>query len=92
LRGPLRERVRGAVLGDLLADTGMFDRRYLCELVDRHQSGRNDHSAALWALLMFEAFLRNLDAGPSVGGKPPAADTIRRDPRRGQLARVDRAS
>ena len=28
-RGPLRERVRDAVLGRALADTGLFDRRYL---------------------------------------------------------------
>jgi len=25
-----------------------------------HQSGRRDHSAPLWTLLMFEAFLRNV--------------------------------
>jgi asparagine synthase (glutamine-hydrolysing) len=62
-RGPLRQRVRDAVLGDRLADTGWFDRGYLQHLVDTHQSGASDHSAPLWTLMMFEAFLRTvLDA------------------------------
>ena len=59
-RGPLRERVRAALLGDRLADTGFFDQRYLRELLDRHQSGARDYSAPLWTLLMFDAFLRNV--------------------------------
>jgi asparagine synthase (glutamine-hydrolysing) len=62
-RGPLRTRMRDALLGERLADTGFFDRRYLSQLVDQHQSGIRDHSAPLWTLLMFDAFLRNvLDA------------------------------
>ncbi len=58
LRGPLRERVRAAVLGDALAGTGLFDPSYLRQLLDQHQSGRRDHSDPLWSLLMFEAFVR----------------------------------
>jgi asparagine synthase (glutamine-hydrolysing) len=58
-RGPLRERVRDAVLGERLLDTGLFDRRALEQVIQRHQSGMRDHSAPLWTLLMFEAFLRN---------------------------------
>lgn len=57
-RGPLRERVRDALLGDTLADTGIFDKNFLRQLVDQHQSGARDHSTALWSLLMFEAFQR----------------------------------
>lgn len=57
-RGPLKQRVRQAVLGPRLASTGWFNRRYLQHLVDAHQSGARDYSAPLWALLMFEAFLR----------------------------------
>jgi asparagine synthase (glutamine-hydrolysing) len=56
-RGPLKERVRSAVLGDRLADTGMFDPMLLRQLVDQHQSGMRDHSAPLWSLLMFDAFI-----------------------------------
>jgi asparagine synthase (glutamine-hydrolysing) len=59
-RGPLRTRVRDALLGERLGDTGMFDRTYLQELLDHHQSGRRDYSSSLWTLVMFDAFLRNV--------------------------------
>ena len=59
-RGPLKARLRDAVLGDRLAATGWFDQAYLRQLVDAHQSGVSDHSAPLWTVLMFEAFLRNV--------------------------------
>ena len=58
-RGPLRERVRDAVLGSELADTGLFNHAYLRHLVDAHQSGLRDYSSPLWSLLMFQAFLTN---------------------------------
>ncbi|MCW5611001.1 MAG: amidotransferase 1, exosortase A system-associated [Rubrivivax sp.] len=57
-RGPLKQRVRDALLGDRLLSTGWFDPDALRRLVDEHGSGRRDHSAPLWSLLMFEAFLR----------------------------------
>ncbi|MBV6422404.1 MAG: Asparagine synthetase [glutamine-hydrolyzing] 1 [Steroidobacteraceae bacterium] len=57
-RGPLRERVRSAVLGQTLRDTGIFEPRVLEEIVTAHESGRRDYSAPLWTLMMFEAFLR----------------------------------
>ncbi len=57
-RGPLRERVRDAVLGEAMADSGLFDRSFLKRLVEQHQSGVRDYSAPLWTLLMFESFLR----------------------------------
>ena len=57
-RGPLRERLRSAVLNSALAETGFFDTAYLERLLTEHQSGLRDHSAPLWSLLMFEAFLR----------------------------------
>ena len=64
-RGPLKQRVRDAVLGVRLASTGWFDRGYLQQLVDAHQSGARDFSAPLWTLLMFEAFLRNVVDRPA---------------------------
>ncbi|MFO1431486.1 MAG: XrtA/PEP-CTERM system amidotransferase [Candidatus Competibacteraceae bacterium] len=60
-RGPLRAQVREAVLGPLLADSGLFNLNFLQRLVEQHQTGQRDNSAALWTLLMFEAFLRRLD-------------------------------
>jgi asparagine synthase (glutamine-hydrolysing) len=59
-RGPLRDRVRDALLGPGLAATGLFNQGYLKHLVDAHQSGLRDYSAPLWTLLMFESFLRNV--------------------------------
>ena len=62
-RGPLKQRVRDAVLGHRLASTGWFNAEYLRHLVDAHQSGSSDYSAPLWTLLMFEAFLRQVVDG-----------------------------
>ena len=71
-RGPLKQRVRDAVLGDRLAATGWFNRDYLEHLVQAHQSGASDYSAPLWTLLMFEAFLRNVvDEAPVPGAALP---------------------
>src|SRR5436309_13971157 len=41
-RGPLRQRVRDAVLGPVLMDSGYFNPRFLREMVDGHQSGARD--------------------------------------------------
>ena len=57
-RGPLRDRVREALLGDQMLETGFFNADYLHKLVDQHQSGIRDYSAPIWTLLMFEGFLR----------------------------------
>jgi asparagine synthase (glutamine-hydrolysing) len=59
-RGPLRDRVGSALTGPVLQDTGLFDRAAVAKLVDQHCAGLRDHSAALWALLMFESFIRNV--------------------------------
>ena len=71
-RGPLKKRVRDSILGERLLSTGWFDEACLRRLVDTHQNGSSDHSAPLWTLLMFEAFLRN-----SVDGKPAPAAAAR---------------
>lgn len=65
-RGPLRERLREAVLGKVMTESGLFDLTFLRQLIDQHQSGRRDNSAALWTLLMFEAFLRKVSNSQSV--------------------------
>lgn len=64
-RGPLRQRVREAILGPRLADSGWFNHGYLEQIVDAHDAGVYDYSASIWALLMFEAFLRNVTEAPS---------------------------
>jgi asparagine synthase (glutamine-hydrolysing) len=69
-RGALRERLHSAVMGSVLADTGIFDRVWLNRMITSHQSGRRDFSAALWAVLMFDAFLRN-NAGAVARSRAP---------------------
>ncbi|MBA4175608.1 MAG: asparagine synthetase B [Leptothrix sp. (in: Bacteria)] len=75
-RGPLRQRVQDAVLGERLAATGWFNRPYLEHLVGAHQSGASDYSAALWTLLMFEAFLRNVVDAPVSGCAPSRVEAV----------------
>lgn len=64
-RGPLRDRVRSALCGPVLAETGIFDMKRLQTIVDQHQSGVREHSAVMWGLLMFESFLRQVHNGSS---------------------------
>jgi len=59
-RGPLKEHVRDSLQGDTLRNTGIFDMPFLKRIVDEHQSGMGEHSAVIWSLLMFDAFLRNV--------------------------------
>jgi asparagine synthase (glutamine-hydrolysing) len=70
-RGPLRQRVRSAILGPTLAATGIFNAAYLREMVDQHESGRRDYSAPIWSLLMLEAFLRNVHEGSRTAPASP---------------------
>ena len=59
-RGPLRQQLRERVLGPVLAASGVFDPKSLERLVRQHETGARDHSPALWALLMFEGFCRQV--------------------------------
>ncbi len=65
-RGPLKDRVRSALLEGALAQSGYLDPTVVGELLDQHQAGSHDHSIPLWSLTMFDAFLRR------VGGDTPA--------------------
>ena len=64
LRGPLRARVRAALLGPALAASGYFNPHTLRQLLDQHEQGVRDHSTPIWSLLMFEAFLRQVVPRP----------------------------
>jgi len=72
-RGPLKLRVREAVLGQRLADSGYFNPTTLRRLVEQHQAGTRDHSAPLWCLLMFEAFLRSSGVGLATAARKASA-------------------
>ncbi|MGB8275228.1 MAG: XrtA/PEP-CTERM system amidotransferase [Alphaproteobacteria bacterium] len=76
-RGPLKERLGAALTGPALAETGMFDMNFVATLMHEHAAGLRDHSASLWALLMFDSFLRQVhasvaDAAPAPTGPVPA--------------------
>ena len=62
-RGPLRSRLRSAIGSQTLQDTGYFMRGSLERLVDDHEQGRQDHSAILWLVLVFETFLSARETG-----------------------------
>ena len=57
-RGSLRDHIAETVRGRRLAESGLFNPATLARIVADHQSGRRDHSAILWSLLMFDGFLR----------------------------------
>lgn len=56
-RGVLLPRLHAMASGRVLAETGIFNMDEVRRLVHQHASGHWDHAAALWLLLMFEAFL-----------------------------------
>jgi asparagine synthase (glutamine-hydrolysing) len=62
-RGPLRRCLRDTLCGPVLRESGLFDMGTLATVLDQHQSGERDHSAALWTLSMMESFLRQADGG-----------------------------
>jgi asparagine synthase (glutamine-hydrolysing) len=72
-RGPLRQPLKDAVLGPQLMDSGYFNGDTLRGLVEQHQTGARDHSAALWALLMFESFQRRMSQSSERGVDPALA-------------------
>lgn len=59
-RGPLRETLHTGLLNERLLDSGFFQPGQLHALIDQHQGGRRDNSAALWELLMFSRSLDRL--------------------------------
>jgi asparagine synthase (glutamine-hydrolysing) len=60
-RGPLKDRLRTSIVEGGLAETGLFNQRYLEKMVQDHQSGLREYSAPLWSLLMFQAAIRDDD-------------------------------
>lgn len=67
LRGPLAARTRAALTSGAIASCGWFDAGVLERLLRQHASGRRDHSATLWKLLMLDAFLRRLQGAAATG-------------------------
>ena len=60
-RGPLQKTVEERLLGSAMRDAGIFDIDYVSSLIKQHTSGARDHSPPIWALLVFDGFLRSLE-------------------------------
>jgi len=59
-RGSMRPRLERLANDQRLLDSGLFNGEYVRKLIDQHQRGLRDNSAALWELLMFASALRGL--------------------------------
>jgi len=57
-RTGLKDRVKKSLLGEVMADSGIVNMDFIAQLVEQHQNGSRDHSAAIWSLLMYESFAR----------------------------------
>jgi asparagine synthase (glutamine-hydrolysing) len=71
-RGPLAARMRTALTSGLIVESGIFNIDYIERLIADHASERRDHSAPIWSLFMFDAFLRNVvegSTGAQLAGK-----------------------
>jgi len=62
LRGPLAQRMQESVLSQRMLDSGYFESDRLESMVAQHLGGQRNHADALWALTMFDGFLRLQDA------------------------------
>jgi asparagine synthase (glutamine-hydrolysing) len=62
-RGRYRHVVDEYVLGERAASRGVFDAEYVRGIVARHQSGAEDHTERLWALVNFEMWQRRFFDG-----------------------------
>jgi asparagine synthase (glutamine-hydrolysing) len=72
-RGAWAARLRADLTAGRLAATGLFDMTFVGALLERHQSGRQDHGTALWLLWMFDRFLAQPSAVAPVAAEPARA-------------------
>jgi asparagine synthase (glutamine-hydrolysing) len=62
-RGPLRARVSERLTDGRLRETGWFDQHFIASVLAQHDARLRDHSRLIWALLMFDGFLRDVHEG-----------------------------
>jgi len=60
-RGALKNKLYTALSSQRMADIGIFNMTEIHKMADEHINGVRDYSAALWSMLMFEAFLRQTE-------------------------------
>jgi asparagine synthase (glutamine-hydrolysing) len=62
-RGPLYGEISTALEKGSIRTCNLVDCDFAASLAEAHLKGRQDHSAVLWALLMFERFLEHVHYG-----------------------------
>jgi asparagine synthase (glutamine-hydrolysing) len=62
-RGAYRSVLDEYVLSERALSRGLFNRDFVRELVNRHQSGVENHDERLWALVNFEIWQRQFFDG-----------------------------
>lgn len=60
-KGPLKQKLRDALLSDQMKASGLFNMNTIEKWLDDHQSGRKEYSAPLWTLLMFASFYKQAE-------------------------------
>ncbi len=68
-------RISDALTRGVMADSGLFNVAAIETIHRRHNSGLEDHSQALWSLLMFSGFLSEVHFGPAAT-RPALRDAI----------------
>ncbi|MGJ8693934.1 MAG: XrtA/PEP-CTERM system amidotransferase [Thalassotalea sp.] len=57
LRGPLKEKMTNLLTSQAFTQTNIFKQEKINKLITEHVSGKNDHAAALWTLMMLGQFI-----------------------------------
>ncbi len=71
MRGPMRSLVEDTLLA--MPDRPVVDRDVVNHLTRTHLSGRVDHTARVWSLLMLELWFRHVVENGTLGADPPPA-------------------
>lgn len=61
LKNELRPWMQDLLLGSRFRERGLFDSAYVAEMVTAHLTGRRDYSQQLWALLVLELWLEQVN-------------------------------
>ena len=57
-RKPLREMVQDILLDSRTRQRGFFEQKFIKQLLNDHFSNRFDHAYRIWALFIFEHWIR----------------------------------
>ncbi|HEY0385884.1 MAG TPA: asparagine synthase (glutamine-hydrolyzing) [Pyrinomonadaceae bacterium] len=69
-RGRFRWVIDEYVLSERTMSRGLFEEKFVRSLVERHQSGGENHSERLWSLVNFEMWQRRFMDGEDAGDVP----------------------